>query len=211
MAGNVAISITTITDPTVVTPVNINCGQQAILSATPGSGMAIQWYTVATGGTAFATGSTTNVSPTANSTYYAEAYTSTGGGAVSTIGTTATNMFDASPLIGDDRGGLAVSANYVYLPGDTRTLRMDKSNLGNPNNSFPTRDGFFSDLANGDLWQMGTTTSAGASQFGGSINRLYGLTEALVPNGNNINLSQTISFAGGSTNFVAAGSGFVID
>ena len=64
------INISPPTSPTVTSPVNINCGSAATLSA---SGTALQWYTQPTGGTAIDTG-TTYTTPVLNSsaTYYVQ-------------------------------------------------------------------------------------------------------------------------------------------
>ncbi len=202
----IAVTVTTASAPLVSSPVTITCGQAATLTATPASGNSVRWFTSATGGTAFATGNSTNVSPIANTTYYAEGFT-TAGSFVTSIATSGATAYEHNTITGDDRGGIAISPNYVYYTGDSYTGRFDRSNLQNAT-SLAQRDGFFSDL-NGNLWQLSTAGSNGASLYGGGIiTKLYGLTEALSTSGTVLNLSSSLNISSGS--LIAPGQGFVI-
>jgi len=73
--------------PTVSTnpnPATICAGQSVTLTASGGSGVTYRWYTVSSGGTAFATGASTVVSPATTTTYYVEAEDNANPGCVST-------------------------------------------------------------------------------------------------------------------------------
>ena len=61
-------------------------------------------------------------------------------------------VIDHDGLSGDDRGGIAVTNEYVYIVGDDSTARYDLD-LQN-GESFPRVDGLFSDLGNGQLYTL---------------------------------------------------------
>lgn len=208
-ARNITYTCPTIAAPTVTTPVNINCGQSATISATPPSGYGIRWFDASVGGTQVASGSSVIVTPVTTTNYYAESYLPSNF-TVNSINTTGAVFYEHEPASGDDRGGIALSQNYVYYTGDDFTGRFNKSDLLSPT-SLPLRDGFFSE-SNGNLWQISTNASAGASLQGGAITRLYQLTENLTTTGVFITLSQTITLPTGffSQTLIAPGNGFVI-
>lgn len=62
-------------------------------------------------------------------------------------------VVDHNGLTGDDRSGIAVTPNYVYIVGDNATARYDL-NLGNGVGGLPVRDGIFSNLADGKLYTL---------------------------------------------------------
>src|SRR5690606_18908656 len=57
---------------------------------------------------------------------------------------------------GDDRGGIAVTPQHVFVVQDNYTVRMDKSTNGLT--SLPIRDGIFSDLNTGQLYSLWSTS-----------------------------------------------------
>ncbi|MDQ3108389.1 MAG: T9SS type A sorting domain-containing protein [Bacteroidota bacterium] len=61
-------------------------------------------------------------------------------------------VVDHDSLTGDDRGGIAVTTNFVYVVGDDSTARFDL-NLQNPV-KYPRMDGLASDLATGTLFTL---------------------------------------------------------
>lgn len=73
--------------PTVSTnpnPATVCAGQSVTLTASGGTNVTYDWYTSSSGGTAFASGASTSVSPSATTTYYVEAEDNTNPGCVST-------------------------------------------------------------------------------------------------------------------------------
>jgi hypothetical protein len=208
-SNRIIMNVATVTTPTAAGAVTIDCGQTATLTGAPTTtGNIINWYTVASGGTPFAKGNTVAVTPATTTTYYAEGGSANGGTGkiVTSIATTGAVVIDHNNITGDDRGGIAISTNYVYVTGDSYTGRYNKNLTGGT--SFPLRDGFFSNLANGDLWQLGNNTSAGAPLSSGTITRLYQLNESLFPTGNFLTLSQPLNIS--FINIIASGEGFVI-
>jgi YVTN family beta-propeller protein len=208
VSNQIIMNIPTVTTPTVSGSTTINCGQSIVLSATPTTtGNIINRYTTPTGGFPLATGNAFTVTPTNTTTYYAAASANNENGRIVTsISTTGGAVVDHNMLSGDDNAGIALSPNNVYYTGDDYTVRFNKDLTNGI--SLPRRQGFFSDLGNGRLWQIGNELSNGAS-FIGTATRIYELTDLLIPTGNYINLSQQIDLNLSST-FVASGSGFVI-
>ncbi|MCW3089424.1 MAG: hypothetical protein JWP81_493 [Ferruginibacter sp.] len=208
-SNTIIMTMSTVTAPSVSAPVTINCGQVALLTAKPTTaGNIINWYTTVTGSTPIAKGDSVYVSPGTTTVYYAEGGSANSGTGkiVKSISTTGGVVIDHDAITGDDHAGIVLSSNYVYYTGDYYTGRFSK-NLSD-GTSFPLRDGFFSNLANGDLWQLGTSTSGGASLSYGSITRLYRLSESLVPTGSFLTLSGVVNM--GSQTFMAPGEGFLL-
>jgi sugar lactone lactonase YvrE len=205
----VTMGVTTINPPIVATPINIGCGQNATLNSTGGILDSVRWFNAITGGSSFATAFTTTVTPTTTTTYFAESFNATFAGTprVNTIATAGATIIDHNAITNDDRGGLALSNNFVYIVGDGATGRFNRSDLTG-GTALPLRDGFFGDLTNGNLWQLGNTTTAGAGFQGGIISNLFRLDENLTLTGTSIALSQSINT--GSGNIVAAGFGFLL-
>ena len=203
------VTVTTVNPPTVTTPLSIVCGNPVMLTALGGISDSVRWFTTSTVGTSFATAFNTNVSPTVTTTYYAESYNAGSGGTpkVTTLNTTGGMVIDHNSITGDDRGGLALSTNYVYIVGDNFTGRFNKTDLTG-GIALPLRDGFFSDLSTGTLWQFGNASTAGGTFNNGVITTLYQLDENLTLSGVSLNLSHSINVGGAS--IVGAGFGFVV-
>lgn len=207
-SNSIGVSVYSTTTPTASGTAIINCGDSTILSATPTTiGNIINWYTAATGGSIVAKGESVKVAPNTTTTYYAEAGSGNAGSKIVTsIATSGAVVIDHNGITGDDRGGIVLSNNYVYYTGDSWTGRYNK-NLSGSGTSLNLRDGFFSNLSNGELWQLGSNTSNGASYASGTATRLYRLSEDLIPTGAFITLSQSITL---NSVFVAPGEGFVV-
>lgn len=182
----------------------VECGDPVIMNATAQPGATLSWYDVPAGGTPLAVGSPAIIYPTGNTTYYVQ--NSTPNAEVTSMSTTEFAVVDHNSTSGDDRGGIALTDEYVYYTGDNSTARYDKIDLTN-GISLPFREGFFS--SNGELWQMGNAATAGDSYFGDdNVDMLYGLDEDLNLTGNDIALSQPVYLSYGS--FVAPGIGYVL-
>lgn len=119
------------------------------------------------------------------------------------ISTTNSFQVNAGSFTGDDRGGIAITPNYVYLTGDNSTVRYN-TDLTSPL-SLNRTDGIFSDLSSGKVYTLwGTQTFFNSN----SITQIQELSATLTVTGNNIALSQTLNLGSGS--YMFAGAGFLI-
>ncbi|MDF3026748.1 MAG: hypothetical protein K0S23_1055 [Fluviicola sp.] len=104
-------------------------------------------------------------------------------------------MVDHDDLSGDDRGGIAVTANYVYIVGDDATARYDLD-LQN-GTDFQKRDGIFTDLAQLKLYTLYNTTAPFTPNSdnldGFTMNALRELNEDLSYGSEIIMLSQPVT------------------
>lgn len=207
-SNKIGINLLTINDPIVVSPININCGDSVTLSATLGTDNQVRWYNSATATTPIAIGNNSKVFTNVNTTYFAEAFVGSSSKSVTSIATTGATIVDHNAITDDDRGGIAISSNFVYVVGDAFTGRYNKSNLTG-GTRLALRDGFFSNIGNGDLWQLGNAASNGNSFSGGIVDRLFKLDENLTLTGSTLLLSQNINLPTGGS-FVAAGDGFAV-
>jgi hypothetical protein len=207
ISNKIGINLLTITNPIVTSPVNVNCGDSVTLSATLASGNQVRWFTSATSTTPIALGNNSKVFTNINTTYFGESFVGSTSKSVTSIATSGATIIDHDAITGDDRCGIVVSPNFIYVVGDNFTGRYNKSNLTG-GVSLTLRDGFFSNIGNGDLWQLGNASTNGTSFGGGNVDRLFKLDENLLVTGSPLILSQSISVTGG--NFLAAGDGFVI-
>jgi hypothetical protein len=120
---------------------------------------------------------------------------------------------DHNTYTGDDRGGIAVTRDYVYINGDGNMVRYNAADMTNPV-VLPQNDGIFSDLFDGQLYALFNTVSNSYPQgtyiSNDSINAIVKLDEMLNPI-DTILLSQQINISS-STNKagVFAGSGYLI-
>lgn len=132
---------------------------------------------------------------------------------ITALSDTASLTVDHDALSGDDRGGIAVTTNYVYIVGDDSTTRFDLD-LTNPVSYDIRADAIFSDLGTGQLYTL--------------YNPLVGIPDVVDPSfyathiqvlnadltlGSNIALSDSISF-GWDDNYgyqsgIFSGNGFV--
>jgi hypothetical protein len=176
----------------------------------PGVGTnAYQWYDLNQGGTLLGTGNTLSVNNIlADSTFYYQT-SSIDNFKIDTLLSTNLTWVDHNSLTGDDRGGIAITNDYIYMVGDNATVRYDFPALTNPITG-PIRDGIFSDLSNGNLWTLydGTSDPAGTFITNYTITSLVSLNSDLSLGTSTLSLSQPITVS--STSGIFAGVGFVL-
>jgi len=91
------------------------------------------------------------------------------------LGTTNSAVVDHNALTGDDRGGIAVTPDKVFITGDNATAGFDLD-LTNGADIGSVRDAMFSDIKTGDLFTLGTATATPAVNSGtNTITHLLGL------------------------------------
>ena len=104
-------------------------------------------------------------------------------------------IFDHDNLTGDDRGGIAVTANYVYIVGDDATGRYDL-NLQNGTDLIK-RDGIITDLSTLKIYTLYNTVAPFTPNYdnlnGFTMNALRALNEDLSYGTEIIMLSQPIT------------------
>ena len=166
------------------------------------------WYDASSGGNFLHTGVLYDVNITATTSYYVEA--SAPGSFSVTPETTNSYVVDHNAATGDDRSGIAITPNYLYVIGDNNTARMDLPLTLLTATSFPKHDGLFSDLATGNLWTLydGSAEPVGTSLSGYNVTSLKQFDDGLSYNGTTLTLSS--SFIVGDEGGIYAGKGFVI-
>lgn len=115
-------------------------------------------------------------------------------------------VIDHDNLTGDDRGGIAVTDNYVYVIGDNSIGRFNLDLTGS-GVSYAINDGLFSDLRTRTLWSLYNVTNDEVPDSPGSfdIEALAELDEDLNMTGELINLSSTITMGSGGAIFAGYG------
>ncbi len=102
-------------------------------------------------------GNVVNANPISQTTnYYVASLNTTATFAVDSISVLDSMVVDHNTTTGDDRGGIAITPNYIYVVGDNNTVRANASDLTGQV-SLPIRDAIFSDLANGQLYTLWST------------------------------------------------------
>jgi hypothetical protein len=114
---------------------------------------------------------------------------------INSLDTSNYQIVDHNLLSGDDRGGIAVTANHVYIVGDNATARYD---LDLQNGiELQRRDGIFTDLSQLKIYTLYNTvapfTPNNDNQDGFIMNALRALNEDLSFGSEIIMLSQSIS------------------
>lgn len=128
---------------------------------------------------------------------------------INSFDTTNFQVVDHAALTGDDRGGIAVTANYVYVVGDDNTARYDL-NLQN-GIDLQKRDGIFTDLAQLKLYTLYNTDLAphtpndDSDDEGFTMNALRALNEDLTYGNEIIRLSQPVTIGGSNQAVILAG------
>ncbi|WP_343606182.1 T9SS type A sorting domain-containing protein [Fluviicola sp.] len=156
-------------------------------------------------------GTGTNVtlpSITSNPTYiYSAKVSSQYAYEINAIDTSNFQMIDHEAVSGDDRGGIAVSANYVYIVGDDATARYDLDLQNGVD--LPKRDGIFTDLAQLKLYTLyntvAPTTPNNDNSSGFTMNALRALNEDLTYGSEIIPLTQPVSFGFQDQGVILAG------
>ena len=111
---------------------------------------------------------------------------------------------------GDDRGGMAVSQNYIWNISDSYTQRWNKDLTGTPTTWSTKYDGLFSDVSTQELYTLKSnscTVFSASSTCYGSVSAIQKLNENLGVI-STVNLSQTLSLNYNSALY--PGSGFLI-
>jgi hypothetical protein len=194
-------------------PDSICPGNTAILSAT-GNGHMI-WYSDAALNNQVGTGYTiTSPMLITTTTFYAATTLIDKYFTIDSLGSSNSVTVDHDAISGDDRGGIAVTQNYVYVAGDDSIARYDL-NLQN-GMGFERIDAFFSDLGTGQLYTLYNPATGIPSS--NNIDSMY-VTEIRSLNADLtlgtavITLSDSIPF-GYDVNYnisgIFAGNGFVI-
>lgn len=117
-------------------------------------------------------------------------------------------VIDHDDITGDDRGGIVVSENYVFVVGDDFTARYDLD-LTSVGDTLPKMDGLFSDLSTRKIWTLyDTTTNTVPLNYpvNYQVTRLSELDENLEMTGNNVLLSRPIPM-NDEYNLILAGYG----
>lgn len=121
---------------------------------------------------------------------------------VDTLSSTGCHVADHISLTGDDRGGIAAGADYVYYSGDSRTGRFNSSDLSG-GTGVTRRDSMFADVADGTVYSLANgTTPLGQ---GGTVNAICQLNPTTLDSVSCTSLSTTISMGYGSGVFPSTG------
>jgi hypothetical protein len=121
-------------------------------------------------------------------------------------------VIDHDNLSGDDRGGIAVTANHIYYVGDDNTVRYDLDLTPTSGISLPIRDGIFSDLSNGNLYTFhdGTTELQRNNVGSFIISEIRAMDADLnIASSATITLNTPITLGEYYNNIVYSGRGFV--
>lgn len=118
-------------------------------------------------------------------------------------------VVDHSLYSGDDRGGIAVTQDYIFVVGDNNTVRANASDLSNMV-SLPIQDALFSDLHTGELFSLWSSVSAREP----NDNDAYVLVDAIRGLDTNMNFTNEIApisipFMVDYYSLILAGKGFV--
>jgi hypothetical protein len=188
----------------------IICGDSIVLTGNAtGNAPTVVWYDQATGGSPVSIGENVTLFPVTNTTYYAE------NSNVPPVTQVTANNFaivDHEPQTGDDRGGIALSSQYLYVTGDNNTVRLNKFSLGNAL-QLPRRDGIFSTVASQTVYCFGDASGVDIDYAwtGGTIDRIYAMDASLNTVGAPIIMSQSFNIpAFSNPYFIAPGDGYVL-
>ncbi|MEI6766445.1 MAG: T9SS type A sorting domain-containing protein [Bacteroidota bacterium] len=175
------------------------------------AGNSINWWSASSGGSLYGlslSGANYPVTPSGTTTYYAESTTNSVQ-VVSSLGTSGSNSIECVAYTGDDRGGIVITQNYVFLTGDVSTARFNHD-LSGPValTACCARDHIFSDLAGaGKVYSL--ANSAGIPTSGPIVvDRIQELDASMNPTGSAIMLSSTITET--NPTGIYSGNGFVI-
>lgn len=128
---------------------------------------------------------------------------------VHSLGTNAVTV-EHSHLTGDDRGGIAVSENHVFVTGDASTARHRSTDLGGGAALGLVHDGLISDLRSRTAYILGTSNVIWYPSFG-PANSLIRLDSATgLPSSEIISLSRPLPLAWGSKMFSGFGRFVVV-
>jgi hypothetical protein len=77
---------------------------------------------------------------------------------VDSLTATSCAAVDVNPTAGDQRGGIAVSPTRAFHTGDVATVRAALANLATPTSLGAVREGIVSNLRDGRVWVLATST-----------------------------------------------------
>jgi uncharacterized repeat protein (TIGR01451 family) len=110
--------------------------------------------------------------------------------------TNGAQAIECATATGDDRGGLVVSPDYVFLTGDNSTAHFSAADLTGGTSIGRIYDSLCNNLRTEQIYVLANGTNIITS--GGTINALIELDgETGLPNGRRINLSTNISMTSG--------------
>ncbi len=96
-------------------------------------------------------------------------------------------VVDHNSFTGDDRGGIAVTQDYIFVVGDYYTVRANASDLSNMV-SLPIQDALFSNLETGELFSLWSSVSGREP----NDNDAYVLVDAIRGLDTNMNFTNEI-------------------
>jgi hypothetical protein len=108
-------------------------------------------------------------------------------------------VVEVNGIVGDDRGGIAVSTSQAFLSGDGTTARFNRDTLGSSVSLGVVRDSLCSNLRDGTVYLLGNGSTP-IGYGGGTVTTLIqldGTTGAVTTNV--LTLSTSISFSGSSS------------
>src|SRR4051812_12302835 len=119
--------------------------------------------------------------------------------------------FEVNTIVGDDRGGMAVSSNSVFLNGDNGTAHWRKSDLASSSRTSQRFDALISDLRTEKAYTL--ANDAGVLTGSGPITALLELDDSGNVTSTRIDFSTPITFTGnGSAGFFAGyGRAIIVD
>ncbi len=134
------------------------CPGDSTVLATP---VPVAWYDSAIGGTLLSvTDSLSTGALTQSKSYFLSSIDSLL--QIDSLDFALSNFDEFSGPGGDNRAGVVVTSNYVYFNGDDSIVRYALNMSSSI--SLPTQDGFFSDLATGELYSLWNSASNSAPE-----------------------------------------------
>ncbi|MBN2668436.1 MAG: hypothetical protein JXR60_04325 [Bacteroidales bacterium] len=209
-AGSVTVSVESQPSTPSINDTSL-CGGNVTLVAYGDDCLDYNWYDASTGGNLLHTGQSYDINLVADATYYVEAVNQ--GEFRASYLNTNYYVVDHNTATGDDRGGIAITQDYLYVVGDNNTARLDLPLSLLTATVLTRKDGLFSDLETGQLYEIynGSASVDGSSFSGYNVTQLRLLNEDLAWDGVTINLSSAIALNNTVTDAgIYAGYGFVI-
>ena len=124
---------------------------------------------------------------------------------VTALGTDGCTVVEASPLAGDDRGGVTVTGAHVFLSGDDALARWNTDLTGGEASSTFRFDGLVSNLATGTIYSLADAMGL-LGNGGGIVSRLVEHDPATgLPASTSVTLSEPIDLTSGARVGIFAG------
>jgi len=196
------VSLNTVAAPTVANgSICASSGSLTLTNtSTVPSGYNTKWYDNAALTTLLSTGTSYTRTYTVTDTLYVR------NEATGTL-LSGVNAIDHNNLTGDDRGGIAVTQDFVYYFGDNNIARYNASNLTGAR-QLPLHATLFATYgANGTLYSFGNATGPFVGTSAGTATHLWRVDTGLTTiAGSSVALSASVNFSG----ILAPGPDFVI-